>query len=191
MIKNLYNPYSIVNFIDENNSENKQHIFNNYWSNSGRNYVLKKILKTHEYVFERDFLRIFYGNIIIVKINKKLNLDRVSFSKDDIWTVLLYSGYVTLADQEEYKSNVEIIDDQIIKLLLNKPEQEKNQITVQKYKDELINRICEDQMRYIKIPNKDVLESFNELLESTIYSLLKKDNNNIIIDNYIKNLMFI
>ena len=52
------------------------------------------------------------------------------------------------------------MDGQVTKLLLNKPEKEKNINSIQKYKDELKKRICENKMNYVKVPNKEVFRTF-------------------------------
>jgi hypothetical protein len=46
--------------------------------------------------------------------------------KDEVWMVLLHSGYITLSDKEEYEQNVKEMDDQIIKLLKNELELNEN-----------------------------------------------------------------
>jgi len=166
-----------MNFIYNNRENKEQYELKNYWINSGSDNFIKKLLKCHDYIFENDFLSMLYGNTIIVKINENLNLDRKSFKKDDIWTILLYSGYITIVDQEDYENSVKIMDNQITKLLMNKAENEKDLNSIQKYKDELKDKICENRMRYVKVPNKEVSERFIELLEITLGDLLDNENN--------------
>jgi len=125
IIKNLYNPYSIMKFINENKVKKDNYKLENYWINSGSDVIIRNILVNHNYVFEIDFLGVLYGIPIKVEINKDLNLYNNPFKKDDLWTLLLFSGYVTIIDQKEYKKVINLMDDQITKLLLNKPEKGK------------------------------------------------------------------
>jgi len=188
IVKNLYNPYSIMKFLYDNTDNKKKYKLESYWINSGSDFIIRNILKNHNYIFEIDFLSVLYGNPIIVEINKNLDLNSKPFKKNDLWTLLLYSGYITIIDQEEYEKLINQMDGQVTKLLLNKPEKEKNINSIQKYKDELRKRICENKMNYVKVPNKEILENFSKLLETTIGSLLGKENNEII-ENYIKDII--
>ncbi|OUM59922.1 hypothetical protein PIROE2DRAFT_14445 [Piromyces sp. E2] len=210
IVKNLYNPYSLMWFIDSNKSLKKNFQFKNYWINTGSDIILKSILYNNDFSFEKDFLSLLYGNIIIVNIKESINLDETSFkdkskenlklikntfSKEYIWTVLLYSGYITLADEEEYKKCIEEMDDQMIKLISDEPEEnvneielkEYNKITIKKYKNSLINRNCKNDMKYVKVPNNEVLSELTILLTSILDSELKltKDEN---IDKFIEGL---
>ncbi|OUM57883.1 hypothetical protein PIROE2DRAFT_16996, partial [Piromyces sp. E2] len=161
IIKNLYNPYSIMRFLYENKNEKGNYKLESYWINSGSDVIIRNILKRYNYVFEINFLSVLYGIPNSVEINKDLNLnDYKNFKKSDLWTLLLFSGYITIIDQEEYKEIISNMD----------------------------KRICANKMNYVKVPNEEVLENFSKLLESTIGSLLSKENN-VIIESYINDFI--
>ncbi|OUM59906.1 hypothetical protein PIROE2DRAFT_14429 [Piromyces sp. E2] len=153
IIKNLYNPYSIMKFLYENKNEKGNYKLESYWINSGSDIIIRNILKRYNYVFEIDFLSVLYGIPI-----------------------------------REYEKIINSMDNQIIKLLINQPEKEKRQNLIQNYKNELKERICANKMNYVKVPNEEVLENFSKLLESTIGSLLSKENN-VIIEGYINDFI--
>ncbi|KAG4094845.1 DUF1703-domain-containing protein [Neocallimastix lanati (nom. inval.)] len=198
IFKNLYNPYSIIEFIDDNkNRKDNNYLFENYWYNSGSDIVLNNIIKENEFSFEKDFLSLLYGNIIVVTINKVLTLKK-KYKKDEVWTVLLHSGYITLSDKEEYEQNVKKMDDQIVKLLkkeselnekeskLNEKESELNENEndkelIKNYKNDLLNKHREKDMYYIKIPNNEILSCFIAKLQEDLNDQIK-DNNNYIND---------
>jgi len=224
IIKNLYNPYSIMSFVDTNKGLKDNYQFKNYWIKSGSDVILKNILYNNEFSFKKDFLSLLCGNIIIVYIKENISLDETtymdkskvkleeiknSFSKEYIWTILLYSGYITLADEEEYKQRIKEMDDQIIKLISDEPEEndyeieenlseleknvneiqlrEYNKSTIEQYKNALINRNCNNDKKYVKVPNNEVLSKLTDLLTSILIKELEltKDEN---INNFIEGL---
>ncbi|OUM58867.1 hypothetical protein PIROE2DRAFT_15767 [Piromyces sp. E2] len=144
------------------------------------------ILGRYDYVFEIKFLSLLYGIPIIEEIGKYLDLNSKYYRYNDLWTLLLNYGYITIIDREEYTKSVDLIDDKITKLLLNIPEKEKYPNSIQNYKDDLKKGICSDRMSYIKVPNEEVLENFSTLLESSVSSLLGRENNKVV-ESYIKN----
>ena len=127
-----------MSFIDCNKDLKGNFQFKNFWIISGSDVILKSILYNNEFSFEKDFLSLLCGNIITVYIKENISLDETiyidkskekleeiknAFSKEYIWTILLYSGYITLADEEEYKQRIKEMDDQMIKLISDEPEE--------------------------------------------------------------------
>eukprot|EP00833_Pecoramyces_ruminatium_P003233 jgi/Orpsp1_1/1177265/evm.model.c7180000060731.1 len=129
IIKKLYHPFSIIRFIDDNIGVNRNYIFNNYWINSKIDIILNDVILKSNFTFEKDFLKLLNGCIINVKINETLNLNdnylNSRIENDQIWLLLLYSGYITPIDEEEYKQYIDQMDDQMIKHLSNEPKLEK------------------------------------------------------------------
>ncbi|KAL6593578.1 hypothetical protein U3516DRAFT_834192 [Neocallimastix sp. 'constans'] len=165
MIKNLYNPYSIMKFISNNKNKKDDRLFKNYWFNSESDTVLNKIIKKNEFSFKKDFLSLLYGNVIIVEIKKILTLKK-NYLKDEVWTVLLHSGYITLSDKEGYKQNIKEMDDQIIKLLLGESKLNENDVNedlIKKYKNNQSNKHLDNNIhRYIKFKFNDYLTCLSQ-----------------------------
>jgi len=65
IIKNLYNPYSIMKFINENKVKKDNYKLENYWINSGSDVIIRNIHENHSYVFEIDFLGVLYGRFFV------------------------------------------------------------------------------------------------------------------------------
>ncbi|KAG4082311.1 DUF1703-domain-containing protein [Neocallimastix lanati (nom. inval.)] len=187
MIKNLYNPYSIMKFISNNKNKKDDHLFKNYWFNSESDTVLNKIIKENEFSFKKDFLSLLYGNVIIVEIKEILTLKK-NYLKDEVWTVLLHSGYITLSDKEGYKQNIKEMDDQIIKLLLGESKLNENDVNedlIKKYKNNQLNKHLYNNMYYIKIPNNEIFNCFIAKLKESLKNEIK-DNNYL--NNFINGL---
>jgi hypothetical protein len=187
IIKKLYNPYSIMKFISNNKNKKDDHLFKNYWFNSESDTVLNKIIKENEFSFKKDFLSLLYGNVIIVEIKKILTLKK-NYLKDEVWTVLLHSGYITLSDKEGYKQNIKEMDDQIVKLLQSESKLNENDVNedlIKKYKNNQLNKHLDNNMYYIKIPNNEIFNCFIAKLKESLKNEIK-DNNYI--NNFINGL---
>ncbi|KAG4083504.1 DUF1703-domain-containing protein [Neocallimastix lanati (nom. inval.)] len=175
IIKNLYNPYSFMKFIKFNKEKKDDYSYKYYWYSSGSDNILNKIIKENEFSFEKDFLSLLYGNVIIVEIKEILTLKK-NYKKDEVWTVLLYSGYITLSDKEEYEQNVKKMDDQI-KSELNENENDKE--LIKNYKNDLLIKHREKDMYYIKIPNNEILSCFIAKLQENLNDQIMNNNNYI------------
>ena len=85
------------------------------------------------------FLSLLCGKIVELSFDKysqiEYNYLRIDISYKDIWRVLLFSGYLTVADEEEYKENIKNMNDAMIKITSNEPElMEMDSNEIQKYK---------------------------------------------------------
>ena len=108
--------------------------------------------------------------------------------KDEVWMVLLHSGYITLSDKEEYEQNVKEMDDQIIKLLKNElelNENKKNEDLIKKYKNNLLNKYKGNSKYYIKIPNNEIFNCFIAKLKESLKNEIK---DNYYLNNFINGL---
>ena len=64
----MYNTFSIIKFVNDNQNSNKNYFFNNNWNNSGIDNFLKKIITETNIDIEKDFLELNDG-IIKIKID--------------------------------------------------------------------------------------------------------------------------
>jgi hypothetical protein len=79
------------------------------------------------------------GKIVELSFDKysqiEYNYLRIDISYKDIWRVLLFYGYLKVADEEEYKENIKNMNDAMIKITSNEPElMEMDSNEIQKYK---------------------------------------------------------
>ena len=97
----VYNPWSIVNYID--NREIKA-----YWANISGNTLLENMLNhAGESVYE-DLKRFTDGESIEKYISDGTTIKSLLSNDDEIWQLLLYSGYLTKDEKQEkeFDSNV-------------------------------------------------------------------------------------
>ena len=97
----VYNPWSIVNYID--NREIKA-----YWANVSGNTLLENMLNhAGESVYE-DLKRFTDGESIEKYISDGTTIKSLLSNDDEIWQLLLYSGYLTKAKNQEKESDSNI-----------------------------------------------------------------------------------
>ena len=94
----VYNPWSIVNYID--NREIKA-----YWANVSGNTLLENMLNhAGESVYE-DLKRFTDGESIEKYISDGTTIKSLLNNDDEIWQLLLYSGYLTKDEKQEKESD--------------------------------------------------------------------------------------
>ena len=97
----VYNPWSIVNYID--NGEIKA-----YWANVSGNTLLENMLDhAGESVYD-DLKRFTDGESIEKYISDGTTIKSLLSNDDEIWQLLLYSGYLTKAKNQQKESDSNI-----------------------------------------------------------------------------------
>lgn len=89
----VYNPWSILTCIS------KKGVLNPYWVNTSANEILKQVIikKGNESVKE-DIEQLLTGDVIVKPIDERINFKVLDNNHvESIWTLLLFSGYLTLA----------------------------------------------------------------------------------------------
>ena len=102
----LYNPWSVLNFIDNGAK------YRFYWKNSGTNRLL---LNNNERISE-TIIEIFNEPFIETNINNSISYNDINDSKNAYLSFLLQSGYLSITEESENdfyklkKPNLEAID---------------------------------------------------------------------------------
>ena len=95
--KELYNPWSILNYID--NKELKA-----YWINTSSNLVIKEMLKNSDSKVFKTLEELFAKKDVVVAVSENIALGK-NLSSSEIWELLLFSGDLTIKEnlgEEEY-----------------------------------------------------------------------------------------
>ncbi|KAG4083522.1 hypothetical protein H8356DRAFT_1299323 [Neocallimastix lanati (nom. inval.)] len=177
IIKNIYNPYSIMKFVQKNKNKRDNFELSNYWIYSEKNEKLKNLLKNSNFNFNVKFLNLLCGKIVDLSFDKYSPIEYNYLKKDnsykDIWKVLFFSGYLTEADEEEYKENIKNMNDKMIKITSNESKlMEIDSDEIQSNKNNLLEKKEWNDIIYFKIPNQEVLEYLHHLIDE----LNKKKN---------------
>ena len=97
----VYNPWSIVNYV-------RKKEIKAYWANvSGNTFLENMIDYSGESVYE-DLKRFTYGESIEKYISDGTTIKSLLNNDDEIWQLLLYSGYLTKAKNQEKESDSNI-----------------------------------------------------------------------------------
>ena len=149
--KDMFCPWDVVNFIDENykynlNGETDSIRTNNYWLGTTSDKSLYDYLG---YLTDNDnqkMQNLVDGKSISFNLNKSMNYDTLSeHNSDDFWSLLLHTGYLTLdwekTDEAEFS------------------------------KDGKTNKEV-----FARIPNLEILGCFNNNIEERFGNVVKRDN---------------
>ena len=80
----------------------------NYWANTSGNGIIRDFGKQREYDVSGKFETLMNGGTIFQTISDELTYDTVHETEDNLWSVLLMTGYLTKADPEEDGNTVSL-----------------------------------------------------------------------------------
>ncbi|MBQ9812167.1 MAG: AAA family ATPase [Thermoguttaceae bacterium] len=96
----VYCPWDVVNYVSDlisvKNAKPK-----NYWKNTSHNSVLLSFVKNENFSVVRKFEKLLNGGTITQTITDQLTYDSLGESENNLWSVLLMTGYLTKAVPEE------------------------------------------------------------------------------------------
>lgn len=93
--RDIYNPWSIINFLDKKK-------VGAYWANTSSNSLVGKLIKEGDSNIKQTFERLIQGETIRVEIDEQIVYDQLAVRQDDIWSLLLASGYLKVKNYEAY-----------------------------------------------------------------------------------------
>ncbi len=94
----IYNPWSIVNYISDNEED-----FKAYWVNTSADTLIREKIIENE-IEGNDFKKIMSNESIKKKIYENFAFPDFEFKKDLIWTLFVYSGYLTQIKKAKYNT---------------------------------------------------------------------------------------
>ncbi len=89
----IYNPLSILKFL-------KTQELGAYWINTSGNALIKELLKNSDKFVFNTLNNLFNGKETVVYISQSIALSN-NLSPDDLWELLLFSGYLTVKEKIE------------------------------------------------------------------------------------------
>lgn len=85
--KDIYNPWSILNFLDTG-------IFKAYWANSSSNSLVSKLIREGKRVVKQSFEDVLRGKHLFTAIDEQIVYNQLDGNAAAIWSLLLASGYL-------------------------------------------------------------------------------------------------
>ena len=101
-IKDIYNPWSIINFL-------KYKELKNYWADTSSNDLISKLIKTGSAGIKETMEKLIDGKTIEKKIDEQIIYNQLEKNENSIWSLLLASGYLKEVSIDVYISD-EIIE---------------------------------------------------------------------------------
>ncbi len=104
----VYCPWDVVSYVsallDTPTARPK-----NYWKNTSSNGILLTFVKRADFDVSDKFETLLNGGTIHQTISDELTYDTLHESEENLWSVLLMTGYLTKADSEAQGDTVELI----------------------------------------------------------------------------------
>ena len=100
----IYTPWDVISFVNSLQTDRDARP-QNYWGNSSSNDVIKRLIDMTDAEVGDDYSTLINGGVIRRKINETLTYSNLYSSPENIWSLFLMTGYLTLADR--YDANEE------------------------------------------------------------------------------------
>jgi len=85
--KDIYNPWSIINFLDKRK-------VGAYWANTSANRLVEKLIREGKPTVKQAFEELLEGGTLHMEIDEQIVYDQLSTKKNAVWSLLLASGYL-------------------------------------------------------------------------------------------------
>ena len=89
----IYNPWSIINYLQTGK-------LRTYWANTSSNSLVGKLIREGSLDVKQAFEKLINNEAINVEIDEQIVYNQLSVKKNSIWSLLLASGYLRVADTE-------------------------------------------------------------------------------------------
>ncbi|MFG6355694.1 MAG: ATP-binding protein [Acetatifactor sp.] len=93
--KDIYNPWSIINFLDERK-------VGAYWVNTSSNRLASKLLRESTPEIKQTFEELLCGKTLKTELDEQIVYHQLSTKKNAIWSLLLASGYLKVKSYKAY-----------------------------------------------------------------------------------------
>ncbi len=99
----IYNPWSVLNYIKELLGDREFHAIS-FWANTSSNDLVRKYIENSTSKMKVEFEELINGKSIIKKVSPELTYREMNFENkndmnDDVYSFLLYTGYLKIKDK--------------------------------------------------------------------------------------------
>lgn len=95
----IFNPWSILNYVKS--QKEVSGLSQTYWMNTSGNDIIKTLLINNSKDFTEDLELLLKGESIKKKVNENVSFDSLDINPNNIWSIFLTSGYLTVAAVDE------------------------------------------------------------------------------------------
>ncbi|WP_044976215.1 AAA family ATPase [Ruminococcus sp. HUN007] len=110
--KDIYNPWSIINFLDEG-------VYSPYWANTSSNKLVSDLLREGDAEMKSDFEHLLCGGTVIKQINEELVYSDLDEDENAVWSLLAMSGYLKIETRDDDEYELKIVNFETVKMFRN------------------------------------------------------------------------
>ena len=103
----VYCPWDVINYLSAL-KKRRDAKPKNYWKNTSHNGILLTFVKRTDFDVSDKFEALLNGETIVQTISDELTYDTLHSTEDNLWSVLLMTGYITKADAKEEGETVSL-----------------------------------------------------------------------------------
>ena len=103
----VYCPWDVMNYMSALRKR-KDAMPKNYWKFTSHNGILLAFVERTDFDVTEKFEALLNGGTVTQSISDELTYDMLQTSEDNLWSVLLMTGYLTKADAEEEGERVSL-----------------------------------------------------------------------------------
>ena len=103
----VYCPWDVINYLSALKKRRDARP-KDYWKNTSHNGILLTFVKRRDFDVSDKFEALLNGETIVQTISDELTYDTLHSTEDNLWSVLLMTGYITKADAEEEGETVSL-----------------------------------------------------------------------------------
>ncbi len=96
----VYCPWDVINYLSAL-KKRKDAKPKNYWKNTSHNGILLTFVKRTDFEVAGKFEKLLNDETIVQTISDELTYDTLHSNEDNLWSVLLMTGYITKGDPNE------------------------------------------------------------------------------------------
>lgn len=108
-MRDIYNPWSIINLLDKR-------MLKTYWANTSSNALVNKLLLNGDINLKMQFEELLHRHSIVSEIDEEIAFDQLGQNENEIWSLLLASGYLTVVNVEDDKYELTLTNYEVEKM---------------------------------------------------------------------------
>lgn len=163
-VQHIYNPWSVINYVDKHREG-----FKSYWANTSSDELIKsRVIEKEAYDVRTSLEKLIKGETIVRYINENIIFSDFEEDKEILWSLLMFSGYLSPIQETDWKEYEIKIPNYEIKTLFKEIIVEwfrkgikVRQTTLRNMTKSLINHRIEDFKKYFKEVMSDTFSYFD------------------------------
>ena len=104
----IYCPWDVLEQV-KHLQENPKAPMEPHWLGTSENEVLRQMLRNPKMNIERQVSGLLAGGSVVATISKNVTYDILDSNKDNLWTILYQTGYLTKKDPDEDSDDLELV----------------------------------------------------------------------------------